>query len=193
MRYPPDHKPRTRQRILDAAGKAFRRHGFRGAGIDAVMRGARLTKGAFSQHFASKDELLAETIEAVVAEKMGVLFSCARGLAGRDWLRAVIGRYLSIEHLDDPEGGCPVPALLSELSRADRKSRAAFERLMTRGVEEFARHLADLAPKEARRRARAMQAACFGAMALARAMPGRKQAEEVVLSTRDSLLEGLGE
>jgi TetR/AcrR family transcriptional repressor of nem operon len=191
MRYPPDHKQRTRQRILAAAGRAFRRHGFRGAGIDAVMREARMTKGAFSQHFASKDALLAETIDSVVAEKMAVLFGCAAGKTGKAWLRAVISRYLSVEHLDDPEGGCPVPALLSEISRADRKSRAAFERLMTRGAGEFAKRLAHLPPARARQQARAMQSACFGAMALARAMPGRKQAEEVILSTRDALLGSL--
>ena len=191
MRYPPDHKQRTRQRILAAAGRAFRRHGFRGAGIDAVMREAQMTKGAFSQHFASKDALLAETIDAVVAERMRILFACADGLSGRDWLRAVIGRYLSVEHLDDPEGGCPVPALLSELSRADRKSRVAFERLMTRGAEIFAQHLSHLPPAEARKRARALQVACFGAVALAKAMPGRKQAEEIMTSTRDALLASL--
>jgi TetR/AcrR family transcriptional repressor of nem operon len=191
MRYPPDHKEKSRRRILDAAGRAFRRHGFRGAGIDAVMREAGLTKGAFSQHFASKDELLAETIDCVLAEKMAALFARGAGLQGRDWVRAVVGWYLGLEHLDDPEGGCPVPALLSELSRADRKSRAAFARTMTRGVEEFARRLAGMPHAQARKRAHAIQSACFGAVALARAMPTRAQAEEVLLSTRDALLAGL--
>lgn len=191
MRYPPDHKQRTRQRILEAAGRVFRREGFRGAGIDAVMKEARLTKGAFSQHFRSKDALLAEAIDMVLAERMSYLFSSGDGLSGKPWLRAVITRYLSIEHLDNAEQGCPVPALLSEISRTDRRSRAVFEKRMTMGVEIVAGQIKGVPVAQARRQARAIQAALFGALALARAMPTRALAEEVVTSTRETLLASL--
>ena len=36
MRFPKDHKAKTRAKILDAAATVFRRDGFAGAGVDAV-------------------------------------------------------------------------------------------------------------------------------------------------------------
>jgi len=189
LRYPPNQKQLSRSKVLAAAGRVFRRRGFRGAGIDAVMKEAGMTKGAFSQHFRSKDELLAETIEGVLTERMDALFDRGPGVSGRNWVRAVVCRYLSVEHLRDLEDGCPVPALLSELSRADRRSRAIFQKMMRRGTDRFAKHLAHLPAARARGHARAIMSACFGALALARAMYGSKQAEEIITSARDALLD----
>jgi TetR/AcrR family transcriptional regulator, transcriptional repressor for nem operon len=52
MRYAPDHKAKTRRRILSAAARRFRERGYRGAGVDEVMRSAGLTAGGFYAHFA---------------------------------------------------------------------------------------------------------------------------------------------
>ena len=62
MRYPKDHIQKTRQAILDAAGRGFRRLGFHGGGVDAVMAEAGLTAGGFYAHFKNKDALFSEFI-----------------------------------------------------------------------------------------------------------------------------------
>src|SRR5213080_1874947 len=59
MRYPKDQKQATRQRILEAAGRRFKRDGIDGAGVAAVMSDAGLTNGAFYGHFSSKEDLVA--------------------------------------------------------------------------------------------------------------------------------------
>ncbi len=62
MRYAPDHKAKTRGKILAAAGRVFRRLGYHAAGVDRVMEEAGLTSGGFYAHFESKEALLAEAI-----------------------------------------------------------------------------------------------------------------------------------
>ena len=56
MRYAAGHKEGARTRILDAAGRGFRRLGFGGIGVDGLAKEAGVTSGAFYGHFPSKAE-----------------------------------------------------------------------------------------------------------------------------------------
>src|SRR5690349_21422705 len=51
----------NREKILDAAGMLFRLHGYDGIGVADIMKRAGLTHGGFYGHFASKEQLAAET------------------------------------------------------------------------------------------------------------------------------------
>lgn len=55
-RYTSTHKEESRARIVAAAGRAFRKQGYSGIGIDGLARKANLTHGGFYGHFASKAE-----------------------------------------------------------------------------------------------------------------------------------------
>jgi len=55
-------KPRTRQRILDAAFGLFWRQGFLRVSMDDIAARAGITKRALYQHFPSKDDLMATTL-----------------------------------------------------------------------------------------------------------------------------------
>ncbi len=54
MRYEPDYKARTRQKVLTESAKTMRAEGLQGRGVAAVMAKAGLTHGAFCAHFESK-------------------------------------------------------------------------------------------------------------------------------------------
>ena len=54
----------TRQTILDAAYGLFRRKGFTRVSMDEIAARASVTKRTLYYHFASKDRLLAEVLEA---------------------------------------------------------------------------------------------------------------------------------
>lgn len=54
----------TRQRILDAAYSLFRRRGFSRVSMDEIALVAKLTKRTLYHHFTSKDQLLANVLEA---------------------------------------------------------------------------------------------------------------------------------
>src|SRR5437762_5773046 len=61
-------KEKTRERILRAAARAIRKHGYDGLGVADVMKEAGLTHGGFYAHFASRDALLAQAAEQAGAE-----------------------------------------------------------------------------------------------------------------------------
>jgi AcrR family transcriptional regulator len=63
MRYPKGHKDKTRQRIVTAAARLFRRHGYAGVGIDEIMAAADLTRGGFYGYFRSKSDLFAAVMQ----------------------------------------------------------------------------------------------------------------------------------
>jgi AcrR family transcriptional regulator len=54
----------TRQRILDAAYRLFRKRGFGRVSMDEIAAAARLTKRTLYHHFRSKDDLLADVLRA---------------------------------------------------------------------------------------------------------------------------------
>lgn len=55
--------PSSRERILDAAEAVILSDGLGRLSVDAVLRAARISKGGFFHHFASKDELLAALLK----------------------------------------------------------------------------------------------------------------------------------
>src|SRR5262245_19371914 len=57
----------NRQKILEAASRLFRDRGYDGVTVAEVMGAAGLTHGGFYGHFASKDELIAETLAVALA------------------------------------------------------------------------------------------------------------------------------
>lgn len=58
-----------RERLLKAADDLFHRYGIRGVGVEAIAEAADTNKMTLYRHFASKDELVAEWLRGIVAEK----------------------------------------------------------------------------------------------------------------------------
>ncbi len=64
MPYSPDHKPKTRQKIIRSAAKLFKTVGYENVTIDQVMANAGLTRGGFYAHFKNKEDLLLATSDS---------------------------------------------------------------------------------------------------------------------------------
>jgi AcrR family transcriptional regulator len=60
----PRHGDKTREHIVAAATRLFYGEGIRAVSVDAVAEKAGVTKKTLYYHFASKDELVAATVEA---------------------------------------------------------------------------------------------------------------------------------
>jgi len=58
-----EQRERTRDALLDAAGRVFVQRGFAGASVEAIAAEAGFTRGAFYSNFASKEELFAELLQ----------------------------------------------------------------------------------------------------------------------------------
>lgn len=123
MRYAANHKEATRARLLTVTGSLVKKQGFAATGVDALMAAAGLTSGAFYSHFGSKKALLEAIIDNELARSRK--FFAAES---NDAAMAAVEKYLSLAHLNDPESGCALPALSSEIARADEATRQMFER-----------------------------------------------------------------
>src|SRR5579862_4941831 len=62
MRYDPDHKQNTHTAIVRDASQRFRSDGVAAPGVASLMRDAGLTHGGFYKHFASREDLLAQSL-----------------------------------------------------------------------------------------------------------------------------------
>ena len=181
MRYPPEQKERTRRRIVEAAGRVLRRRGYAAAGVDALAAEAGVTSGAVYGHFRGKEDVLAEVVAEATKAAESVREAGLHGLAGRDWLVAMLRRYLSREHHRAVETGCPIPALVSELAHAGAEPRRAFDDAIRSLVERMADKCPDGAARE---RALASLALAVGGMSLARAAGDEGLIDELLAACR---------
>src|ERR1700730_6835514 len=60
-------KAASHERIVKAAAARIRCDGVEGVGVTDLMREAGLTHGGFYRHFGSRDDLVAEAVEAALA------------------------------------------------------------------------------------------------------------------------------
>ena len=126
MPYTPEHKRRTRARIVECARALFNRRGFAEVSIDEIMASAGLTRGGFYNHFKTKDELYAESLTAFAKGRQEE--ACAStSRRGPEAARQVFDRYVSRQHLENLDSQCPLIALPSDTARAGPAVRAAYQ------------------------------------------------------------------
>ena len=123
MRYATDHKEQTRQRIIEIAARLYKEHGIHAVGLAAVMKQANLTNGAFYAHFNSKDALVDAVIQYELKNQLHVFEKAPDDIDG---LKQIITMYLSKEHRDSCESGCPSAALLGEITKRNDTTKKIY-------------------------------------------------------------------
>jgi TetR/AcrR family transcriptional repressor of nem operon len=200
MRLTKDQAQENRQRILAEAGRLFRECGFDGIGVDELMRAAGFTRGGFYNHFACKDDLMAEVTTQVLetaATSLDRRMERAEG-ATRDAFAAYIAHYLSVPVRDDPGHSCPISALGVDVIRQDAPVRKAF----AEGLKTYLTSLARAMPTGSGRQRKpatrndaiALLASLVGAMVMARCVAGVDEefSLEVLTAVRKHLLRAEG-
>jgi TetR/AcrR family transcriptional regulator, transcriptional repressor for nem operon len=168
MPYTPEHKARTRAKVIESARVLFNRHGFEQVSIDDVMKHAGLTRGGFYNHFSGKDELYAEAVRSFVScNPFDLAASSAADPEPRALARMLIELYLADATLGDVDQHCPLIALPSDVARAGLKPRAAYTDL----VESMSLVFRSAFPpddEDAPRKALLIVSLCVGGMVIAR-------------------------
>jgi AcrR family transcriptional regulator len=167
-------KDATHQRIVGAAARAIRRTGYNGTGVADIMKDVGLTHGGFYAHFASREAMLAEAADRAGAESVATLTRIAAAAPPQRALRSMIQAYLSKEHVEGVETGCPVAALGSEMPRQAPKVRRAATRRIKEQIDVVARHSPDTGGPGAYEHALVTVATMVGALVLARAVDDPK-------------------
>ena len=188
MRYRPEHKVEVHRKILKDASRRVRAEGIAGAAVSSVMRDAGLTNGGFYKHFGSKNDLLKESLSEAFQEIAERLTQVAeKSKPGTEW-KEIVKAYLSLEHCDHTESGCPLAALAPELARADHAMKGAIRREM---IQYKSRLLPLMPGRRAADKERAFStifSTMIGAVAIARILPERAARARVLASARDFLL-----
>jgi TetR/AcrR family transcriptional repressor of nem operon len=188
VRYRPEHKLETHQKIVKDASRRVRAEGLSGAAVSAVMKDAGLTHGGFNKHFGSKDDLLIESLREGFREIEDILVRSAEGSTSGEAWKAIVRTYLSVELCEHPERGCPLAALSPELARADKRMKPQI-------VAELVNYKNRMLPFMPGQRTADKESAFFaifstmiGAVEIARMLPDRAMREKVLAATRDFLL-----
>src|SRR5262249_9116505 len=127
------------------------------------------THGGFYRHFDSKDDLFVAAFELGLADTAArVDKGISAGAPGGE-LKAMIDAYLSLEHCEDVEGGCPVAALAVEIPRRPRKARDAMLRAIREHVTGFESYVPGQNNGERRLNTIALLTGMAGTLSLARA------------------------
>ncbi len=173
-------KEATHERIVSVAARAIRRQGYHGTGVADIMKEAGLTHGAFYAHFESREAMLAEAAAKACAESTALAAGAAGG-ASPHALATLLSAYLSRQHVESVERGCPLAALGSETPRQAPEVRRVATRHIKEMVDLIARQSPQWGQPAAHEQALVTMATMVGALVLARAV------DEPALS--DSLLE----
>jgi AcrR family transcriptional regulator len=176
MRYGKDHKPATRQRIVEAAGRRFKRDGIDGSGVASLMADAGLTNGAFYAHFASKEDLVA----TAVADQLRAQGEQFAEQASGGGVEEIVRSYLSVRHRDNPEEGCPSAALLDEIGRCSDGTKQAYTEGLLAIIDAIVARSAPDDPQAARARTLSVFATMVGTLQLSRALADRHLADAVL-------------
>ncbi|OUR64613.1 TetR family transcriptional regulator [Methylophaga sp. 42_25_T18] len=126
MRYKPEQKKETHEKIIAAAGRSFRKNGFSGIGVDGLAKEAGVTSGAFYKHFPSKKA----AFETIVVEGLQEVQQAILGQQqayGDDWWKALAEFYVTEKRTCDAKNSCGLQSLTSEVSRGDDDLKLAYE------------------------------------------------------------------
>jgi AcrR family transcriptional regulator len=176
MRYGKEHKGATRRRIIESAGRRFKKDGIDGSGVSTLMSDVGLTNAALYAHFSSKEDLVAAALIDQLRQQGERFTAYTRDRAG---LEQFIRDYLSVEQRDNRADGCPCAALLGEIGRCSVDTKQTFTDTMV-NADNIASRMAPDDPPSARVKALTLFAMMAGTMQLARALMDREFADAVL-------------
>lgn len=186
-RKPNSRKEETHERIVDAAARAIRRHGYAGVGVAEVMKEAGLTHGGFYAHFESRDALLVQALERAGRDSFEAVTRAAevQGRKGVSPWRSLIETYLADHHLASMETGCPVAALGSDMPRQSAAVREASAVRVQRLIGTVRAAL----PGVPRATAGVLAGTMVGSLQLARALGDNAEGKALLAAARKTLIQ----
>jgi TetR/AcrR family transcriptional regulator, transcriptional repressor for nem operon len=178
-------KEETRERILRAAARALRKHGYEGVGVADVMKEVGLTHGGFYAHFKSRDALLAAAAEQEGVESSEHLSRVIAAAKPGQELMALVDAYLSDGHVAAPEQGCAIAAAGSEVPR----QQADVRRVATRRIKDIIglieRQFPEWGKNAAHDKAMGIAATLVGSVVLARAVDDAQLSRSIRKAARE--------
>ncbi|WHP29830.1 TetR/AcrR family transcriptional regulator [Trabulsiella odontotermitis] len=177
----------NRRAVVKEAAKLFREHGIDGVALSGIMGAVGLTQGGFYKQFGSKDDLAVEACEQAMAANIDTLNSLINSSNG-DVMAAIIDRYLSPEHRNNPAVGCAIAALVADVARREGPIRQSFENGI-RGYSEVIEKALSRSQGETQNdmNALAILSMMVGALMLSRAVEDENLSRRILEAAADAL------
>jgi AcrR family transcriptional regulator len=132
-------KPSPRERLIDAAADLFYRQGIGAVGVDLVSKTAGVSKRTLYAEFGSKDQLVAQTLDAKGAGILGMYLPADdASLPATEQIMAVFGR-LSLWTAAPAFRGCAFVNTATELADTGHPARVVARDYTERIRSYFAR------------------------------------------------------
>ena len=192
MRYSDSHKEETRKKVLRAAAAAVRAKGPDGVGVAEIMAEAGLTHGGFYAHFKSKEALVAAAIEEAFGQSRRRFARMTEAMTSSEALAAFVDAYVSTEHRNNPQRGCPISTLTNDLPRQGPMVRAAFDAGVAGLIARLEAWLPEQDPAGRRSLASSLLAEMAGAVMLARAVSDPILSDRLLADSRSSVKARMG-
>lgn len=179
-----EQKERSHELILQSAARLVREKGISGTSVAAVMKGAALTVGGFYAHFASKEELVDETLRRTGTKLREGLFAHIEEKPEADRAEVILKRYLSAAHRDANTLGCALPAVVGEVGTTAKGYGAAVGDQVQGLAELLSPQLPAGTVVPRRLLAIGLVALMYGGLSLSRALEGTELSDEVLRACR---------
>lgn len=186
MPYTPEHKQRSRTKILGVASKLFAERGFDSVTIDQITAAAGMTRGAFYAHFENKAALYAESITTAALNNPRARDFIKDG-SSLEQLYQLAGSYLSRDHVDGCSEPCPLGFLVTDIVNREPQARHAYTHVYQRFVSRIAEQIPGRNRSEKEQRAYTITALLIGGVALGRAIGDDKTVDALL----ESCLQGV--
>jgi len=152
------------------------------------MKASGLTVGGFYKHFRSKDDLLAEAIEGGFSEFGERIYAALKNVAPKERWKAIVRWYLSPEHCEHSDTGCPLAAWAPEIARASLPVRKRIAVVMKARRERMMQFMPGQTAAQRERNFNIIFSGMEGAVSVARILPDPAERQKILDSMRDHLL-----
>jgi TetR/AcrR family transcriptional repressor of nem operon len=200
MPYTPEHKSKSKERILESATELFCRFGFDKVSINQVMKLARMTHGAFYAHFDSKEALykasFLQTLKNSSARRL------AKAPLSINHLTQLVKNLLNLRTLSEQTQPSPENFLFNEIGSDSSEIRQLYEKSyvsLLKLLEKRIRALSRLnkipivaGPTKVADKSRAILATLVGAVAIARSIQSDEEIRKILTIAQNQILTILG-
>lgn len=200
MPYTPEHKSKSKERILESATELFCRFGFDKVSINQVMKLARLTHGAFYAHFESKEALykasFLQTLKSSSARRL------AKAPLSINHLTQLVRNLLNLRTLSEQTQPSPENFLFNEIGSDSADIRQLYEKsyisvlkLLEKRIKALSRlNKIPIVASQAKvaDKSRVILATLVGAVAIARSIQSDDEIHGVLTAAQNQILTILG-
>ncbi|MDI1275847.1 TetR/AcrR family transcriptional regulator [Methylobacter sp.] len=187
VRYKLGQKEQTRERIITAAARCFKKGGYSGIGVDGLAKEAGVTSGAFYGHFGSKKA----AFEAAIVSGLDEVRLAIEGLQqkyGENWWRAFAKFYMNQKRTCDLTESCALQSLTPEVGRSDEAMRTLFETELLKVIEVANGGSSQTIDQKINDKTWTNLALLIGGVTLARAVKDEKLSNEIANAIQNAVI-----